>query len=175
MSDDLALIRDFVNTWAYDDGEALETPAAVRDWLRGKGLLPGSARVSSDDRARTVALREAIRAQLLRNNAVDVEARPGVLVEAARRARLELTFRVDGTPALEPRSGGVDGALGRLVAAVAAAHGDDSWGRLKACRADDCRWAFVDHARNRSRAWCSMRACGNRAKVRSYRTRHAPQ
>jgi predicted RNA-binding Zn ribbon-like protein len=50
---------------------------------------------------------------------------------------------------------------------------DATWERMKACRADDCRWAYLDTARNRSRAWCSMRVCGNRAKVQAYRERHA--
>ena len=44
--------------------------------------------------------------------------------------------------------------------------------RMKACRADDCRWAFLDTSKNRSRAWCSMESCGNRAKVHTYRQRH---
>ena len=47
------------------------------------------------------------------------------------------------------------------------------WPRLKACRADDCHWAFFDEARNRSRAWCDMKVCGNRQKVHRYRARHA--
>lgn len=42
-----------------------------------------------------------------------------------------------------------------------------------ACPADSCGWAFYDHARNRSRRWCSMAVCGNRTKARSYRRRHA--
>jgi len=50
---------------------------------------------------------------------------------------------------------------------------DGSWQRLKACRSDTCRWAFVDHARNRSRQWCSMSVCGNREKARVFRERHA--
>ncbi|MGH3007295.1 MAG: CGNR zinc finger domain-containing protein, partial [Gaiellaceae bacterium] len=45
--------------------------------------------------------------------------------------------------------------------------------RLKACRAEDCRWAFYDRARNRSRHWCSMAVCGNRTKARTFRRRHA--
>lgn len=173
--DGIELVRDFVNTWDSDDGEELATPAAVRTWFSERGILAASARVSADDRARTVALREAIRALLLRNNEVDVDAQPQALGQVARRARLELAFAADGTPSLEPRAGGVDGALGRIVAAIAAAHGDGSWSRLKACRADDCRWAFVDHARNRSRSWCSMRSCGNRAKARAFRDRHGAQ
>jgi predicted RNA-binding Zn ribbon-like protein len=50
---------------------------------------------------------------------------------------------------------------------------DGSWQRLKACRSDTCRWAFVDNARNRSRQWCDMRVCGNRQKARLYRQRRA--
>jgi predicted RNA-binding Zn ribbon-like protein len=71
-----------------------------------------------------------------------------------------------------PGAAGVSGALGRIVAAVQGAVVDGSWRRLKACRAEDCQWAFVDHAKNQSRAWCSMSSCGNRAKARAHRERH---
>jgi predicted RNA-binding Zn ribbon-like protein len=172
----LELIRDFVNTWDLDDGEEVEglaTGIAVRDWLAEHDLLAARARVTADGRERAVAVREAIRGALLRNNEVDIAVDQAPLEEAARRGKLELRFGDDGTPFLAPSSGGVDGALGQIVAAVAAAHGDGSWERLKACRADDCHWAFIDNARNRSKAWCSMRSCGNRAKMRAYRERHA--
>lgn len=45
--------------------------------------------------------------------------------------------------------------------------------RLKECPADSCGWLFVDTSRNRSRTWCSMATCGNNAKVRRFRKRHA--
>jgi predicted RNA-binding Zn ribbon-like protein len=66
---------------------------------------------------------------------------------------------------------GLDRALGDVLADVAAAMGDGSWPRLKACLADDCRWAFVDRSRNASRRWCDMRVCGNRQKARAFRAR----
>ena len=44
--------------------------------------------------------------------------------------------------------------------------------RLKLCDAHDCGWLFIDASRNRSRRWCDMAECGNRAKVRRYRERH---
>jgi predicted RNA-binding Zn ribbon-like protein len=50
---------------------------------------------------------------------------------------------------------------------------DGTWARVKACRAEDCRWAFYDFSRNRSGTWCDMAVCGNRAKVRAYRARTA--
>lgn len=43
--------------------------------------------------------------------------------------------------------------------------------RLKFCNAHDCGWLFIDASRNRSRRWCDMGDCGNRAKVRRYRRR----
>ena len=68
----------------------------------------------------------------------------------------------------------VDGGLGRLLAIV---HGTlarpEQWRRLKACRLHTCEWAFYDHTKNRSGAWCTMQVCGNRTKARSYRERRA--
>jgi predicted RNA-binding Zn ribbon-like protein len=46
---------------------------------------------------------------------------------------------------------------------------------MKVCAADDCEWAFYDHTKNRSGAWCSMESCGNRAKGRAYRERRRVQ
>lgn len=43
--------------------------------------------------------------------------------------------------------------------------------RLSLCAADDCGWLFIDASRNRSRRWCDMSDCGNRAKVRRFRSR----
>jgi predicted RNA-binding Zn ribbon-like protein len=45
-------------------------------------------------------------------------------------------------------------------------------GRLKQCAQDDCRWIFLDLSRNRSRRWCTMEDCGNRAKARRHYHRH---
>lgn len=41
--------------------------------------------------------------------------------------------------------------------------------RLKCC--DGCGRLFIDQSPNRSRRWCDMRGCGNRAKVRRFRAR----
>ena len=41
--------------------------------------------------------------------------------------------------------------------------------RLKCC--DGCGRLFVDASRNRSRRWCDMQGCGNRAKVARHRQR----
>jgi predicted RNA-binding Zn ribbon-like protein len=110
--------------------------------------------------------REAIRTLLRANNGIDegVARASRVLDAAARRAGLRARFE-DGGLRFSSRS--------RILALVAESMADGSWSRLKACRADDCKWAFVDSARNRSRQWCDMAVCGNREKARRFRTRHA--
>ena len=84
------------------------------------------------------------------------------------RSSVVVEFSPDGTPRLDAAGAGV---LGRPLAIVARAEAEGTWARLKVCPADDCGWAFYDFSRNHSRTWCSMSACGNRAKARSYRSR----
>lgn len=43
--------------------------------------------------------------------------------------------------------------------------------RVKECPGERCGWLFFDTSRNRSRNWCSMKSCGNSAKVRRFRER----
>jgi predicted RNA-binding Zn ribbon-like protein len=44
--------------------------------------------------------------------------------------------------------------------------------RLRQCGGHECGWMFLDTSRNRSRHWCDMKDCGNRAKVSRFRQRH---
>lgn len=44
----------------------------------------------------------------------------------------------------------------------------DDMDRLGICEGDGCGWLFFDHSRNRSRKWCDMGDCGNRAKARRF-------
>jgi predicted RNA-binding Zn ribbon-like protein len=46
----------------------------------------------------------------------------------------------------------------------------DERSKVKACADSACGWLFIDVSRNRSRRWCDMQDCGNRAKAsRFYR------
>ena len=168
------LIRDFVNTRdLLDEKDELVSPDSLTAWLDGRALTRGEAQATPSDLRRAIELREALRQLLLEHTGVEVdrEAASGVLDTTARRARIELCFE-QCAGALTPAATGVDAALGRLVIAVHGAMADGSWERLKACRASDCEWAFIDNARNHSRAWCSMKSCGNREKARAFRERH---
>lgn len=42
---------------------------------------------------------------------------------------------------------------------------------IRECDEPTCRWLFLDSSKNHSRQWCSMKLCGNRAKMRRFRAR----
>ena len=172
----LDLVIDFVNTLDPDEPEdAFETPAGLGGWLARRGLLhERDLPLREDDRREAVRLREALLALMLAHNGIDAEqASARALDEVARRGELSVQFRPDGSAALAPRARGFAGALAQVVVPVAEAARDGSWQRVKACRDEDCQWAFYDRSRNRSGVWCDMAVCGNRAKVRAYRSRGA--
>jgi predicted RNA-binding Zn ribbon-like protein len=172
---DCDLLLDFVNTVDLRPySETLETPAALAAWLTGKGLLEAGAKASAADFREAIELREALRTLLGAHNEVpgDVVEASAVLERVSRSAKLGVCF-ADGHLHLEPQAAGIRGALGKIVAEVATAMSEGTWARMKACRAEDCRWVFLDTAKNQTRAWCSMKSCGNREKVRAYRARHA--
>ena len=166
----LELIRDFVNTADLEDGEEkLDEPRALQYWLVFHGLAELRHRATAADLDEALALREALR-ELLRSHTgveADIDGASAVLDDLAAGRELRIRF-TSGSVGFEAQ-----GALGGVLTAVASAMADGSWERLKACRSDTCRWAFIDNARNHSRQWCDMRVCGNRAKARAFRERHS--
>ncbi|MFE3415703.1 CGNR zinc finger domain-containing protein [Streptomyces mirabilis] len=132
-------------------------------------------------------------------NGLDFPADDAVLLHA-REARDALRSAVDGT--LEEAAARIDAVLahGRVRLTLTdrgpgeeAEFADPSWGpawlaardylgllaaapdRIRRCAHDTCILHFFDTSRNGTRRWCSMAACGNRAKAsRHYaRTREA--
>ncbi|MFD5755172.1 CGNR zinc finger domain-containing protein [Streptomyces sp. NPDC127044] len=132
-------------------------------------------------------------------NGLDFPADDAVLLHA-REARDALRSAVDGT--LEEAAPRIDAVLahGRVRLTLTgrgpgeeAGFADPSWGpawlaardylgllaaapdRIRRCAHDTCILHFFDTSRNGTRRWCSMAACGNRAKAsRHYaRTREA--
>jgi predicted RNA-binding Zn ribbon-like protein len=165
----LALVQGLVNTVDREHGpDLLDDAGGLREWLLRRALLEPGGEVDAEALAAARELREALRSLLLANNGgADDPAARAVLEAAADRAQLRAGFAADG-PELVPARGGVDGALGRVAAAVFAAMLDGSWPRLKACPRDVCHWAFYDRSSNASATWCSMAVCGGREKAGAY-------
>jgi predicted RNA-binding Zn ribbon-like protein len=47
--------------------------------------------------------------------------------------------------------------------------------RVRQCANDRCLWLFLDDSKNGTRRWCSMQACGNRAKAHRHYLRQKEQ
>jgi predicted RNA-binding Zn ribbon-like protein len=175
--DDLELVGSFVNTHEKNtttpDVEELDSPEALRSWMDAHGIPPGND-LGPGDVTRAIEFREAMRLLLLTNNGVEFDDNAlRRLRDAAEEGLIRVELDSDGRAVARPAGTGVTALFARLLAAVADAQCAGTWERLKACGAEDCQWAFYDTSRNRSRTWCSMEVCGNRAKTRAYRARRS--
>jgi predicted RNA-binding Zn ribbon-like protein len=171
----LALVEAVLRT-----RNAVTSPRTLAAWLRSHGFQPGPLTAAS--LATAVGVREAIRALADANGAVQS---PGPAVEALDALLLEhrVTPSLTGDPA-SPVPGwraagagpgdGLAAALAAVLGGVVTAIADGTWPRFKTCAADDCRYAFYDHTRNRSTRWCDVAGCGVNTRMRAYRTRRKP-
>ncbi|HEY6051329.1 MAG TPA: CGNR zinc finger domain-containing protein, partial [Thermoanaerobaculia bacterium] len=156
-------------------------------WGRQVGLLDeeSAARLSREaarhPRKASEALAGAIRAREALRSALDGvldrrEAAPETVRELNRWIADALAHRrlIPGGNGCLQLGWEDDGdllAFLRPVAADAAdvlAGGALEGGLIRRCELDSCEWVFIDETRNRSRRWCSMKDCGNRAKARRH-------
>lgn len=168
----LDLVIGFVNTLDVEQGIDELEGDGLSAWLDRHGLSEPGLTIGRREREQAVELREALRGLMLEHNGGSPAALAGERLEQVSRAgELGVQFGSDGAPTLAPRARGFAAVLARLLVPVVEASADGTWRRVKACRADDCHWAFYDRSRNRSGVWCEMAVCGNRTKVRTYRRR----
>ena len=175
-SGSLELVRLFVNTRDIEAGtDQLTTASELIDWLSEHFPLINIGLATPGDAAFAKKLRESLRETMAANHdraPVPPNART-VLNEAAEFAQLAVELDRDGNWSLRPRATGVMAGLGSITAEVIRAMSTSEWSRLKVCANDSCQWAFYDHSRARTGRWCSMQICGNQAKQKHWRSRHA--
>lgn len=172
---DLELVRAFLSLHDHaSETEESVSPlnATITAWLRSAGLLD-DALVPEDDVRWAAAVHEALRIRVLENmGAGHDSAADRVLDDAVARTGLTPRFG-DAVAPLVPRGTGIQRAVGRILAVAFLADLDGTWNRFRECSDPSCHAVFWDRSKNRSGRWCSMASCGNRAKVRAYRERHA--
>jgi predicted RNA-binding Zn ribbon-like protein len=71
--------------------------------------------------------------------------------------------------AFDDSEAALDGALWRVSQSAADLLTSAGLDQVRQCGGDECGWMFLDTSRNRTRRWCDMKDCGNRAKVRRFR------
>jgi predicted RNA-binding Zn ribbon-like protein len=166
------LCVDFANTrfWRGSPSptERLVTPEDLGAWCREVGL-PDAAWEEAG-LAEALALREAVYRLFAAPDepaADDLALLNRALAAAPARARLT---QVDGRYAWDV------GALDLAPLAPVAWSAADLLvgplrGRVRLCANEKCRWLFLDESKGGNRRWCSMSACGNRAKAHRHYAR----
>lgn len=186
---------DFVNSvdrWV--DGEPrddrLRSYGDLIAWGEGGGLLDrrlarrleAAAAKRPRDAARVLARARALRRTLhrlfaaiaagRRPAAVDLDAFNAALARTVPPQRVVagphgFQWAWDDSPAL-------DRVLWPVLRGAAELLTSDRLARVRQCGGERCGWLFLDETKNRSRRWCEMSVCGNRAKARRhYRRRRA--
>jgi predicted RNA-binding Zn ribbon-like protein len=168
---ELERVRQLINSRNVEAGTDCLTDAdSAAAWLAGQGVAHP---VTEADLRRLVSLREALRAACVANH--DGQEMPAAAAEAltenARRAALCIAIGGPRGWSVHTSADGLAGYLGAILSTVVTAMSGGEWTRLRVCRLEDCQWAFYDSSRARTRAWCSMRGCGNRAKQARWRER----
>lgn len=79
---------------------------------------------------------------------------------AQREGRLEWRF--------ESMTSAFDAMLWPIARAAADLLASSDVALVRACSSPTCQWLFLDTSKNHHRRWCSMKQCGNRAKVRKF-------
>ncbi|MGN6636872.1 MAG: CGNR zinc finger domain-containing protein [Oryzihumus sp.] len=156
--DPVELLVDFLNTLDVDEGtDVLSSAESWQAWLEAHELGCFDAATGEAELVQARQLRDDLRARAAGEPCAQVRL-VGILVALCGHGLVEIS-------AVSP--------VGFLAAAAATVAIEQRLDRVKICPADDCRWAFYDISRNRSRQWCSMEVCGNRAKARAHRERLA--
>jgi len=176
IAGDVAL--DFANTIYRRTPELgpdlLNSAEELVGWFVHAGLLTagggGSAHVDLEETLQDVRTLRGLLWTLFEaqidGRDVPVEALAGLLNMAQRDLTGDVSVATDGV--ITPHT--VQGAC-----AAIALHGvklalSPPPRPVRTC--DRCGWFFLDTSRGRRRRWCSMKTCGNQAKVARYRATH---
>jgi predicted RNA-binding Zn ribbon-like protein len=183
------LCLDFANTidWRLSDnpGDNLSAYADLVAWSGHAGILSETEARSLKRRSRKspamasavfkrgVALRELIYrifstvAQGNMPARADVDELNSALSESLSRMRLVPTAG-SFEWGWEENGARLERPLWYIVQSAATLLTIGKLDRIRQCNDDHCGWLFFDVSKNRSRRWCSMKDCGNRAKARRH-------
>lgn len=188
------LCLDFINTldWRRRDPptETLHNYTDLLDWAQDTGLLDAGDAAALREQAEQdpeLANRVYTRAMELRESAYAI-IMAGIERKAAPQEDLDRLSEILSGALANPRllqSGSgfrlgwqedhreVGWFLSPIARSVLNLLSNAELDRVKECESEQgCGWLFYDTSRNKSRRWCSMESCGNRAKAASFYQRH---
>lgn len=181
-----ALCLDFANSWGdrrRPESDRLDGYTALLDFAVETGLLDrpaatrlvGQARREPEAAARAFDAARALRDALYRLFSAQARGKrvPAADLDHVNRAlqealpHLRVSRRGNGYAWDWRRDGDqpLAAPLRPIARSAAELLTSDDLARVRECDGSTCTWLFLDSSRNRSRRWCSMESCGNRAKA----------
>ena len=178
---------DFVNTWIHENGAPKELLESFEDLIAWAAM----ANLSDLSQAKTLlqdwggrpkaaqVLKLALNfRETLREMILDAERGADIKPEVIKAINLIMKEGIGYAEVVRTEVGFEKhfradfSDPGRLLAPIAEAAADlicyGNLAYLKKCEGADCVLHFYDTTKNHSRRWCSMAACGNRAKVAAF-------
>jgi predicted RNA-binding Zn ribbon-like protein len=151
--------------------ELLNTPEDLDRWLLSAGLATSAPKTTAKDLLMARELREAI--YVLAGPLSDTKTKRTrqTLNRIAAGAAAVPYLQADGTVRL---AGGARALLVTLARDAVHLFGSETATRIRQCQSPTCALYFIDTSRRGDRRWCSMSACGNKAKVTEFRRRNSP-
>jgi len=183
-----SLALDFANTSSGRGGERhldhLRGGADIVVWACHAGLIDEQAgerlrqKIAAGDEGfagflqDAVSLREAIHriASAVAGRRQPGEADLALLAArcSAALAKATIEMGVEGARWRWPAEPLAETILGPIALSAVGLLRDSDPARLKQCAGEHCGWVFFDMTKNRSRRWCEMSVCGNRAKAKAH-------
>jgi predicted RNA-binding Zn ribbon-like protein len=131
-----------------------ERARALREWLRGFVQAHAGAELTADDLPELAPLNRLLAEE---DSFMQVEA---AAPDGHRLRRRRAQRWAKPEQLLQP----IAEAIADLVC-------EADFRLIRACEGADCTLTFLDRTKAHARRWCSMAACGNRAKVAAHRAR----
>jgi predicted RNA-binding Zn ribbon-like protein len=164
------LLRNYYDLARFGEDTGILSPEQLDFFYERVHLMPDEA---LDAMRRAINLREALYAifsAVMNKQTAPQEAMNRLnanLHDAALHSRL---VQVEGR--LEWRFDEMTSSLGAMLRPIARAAADllasSDMAMVRTCASPTCQWFFLDTSKNHHRRWCSMKQCGNRAKVRKF-------
>lgn len=150
--------------------DLLASPRDLGRWLLAAGLAEEDVEPADEDVRDARELREALYRLAL------ASARGQGFADEDRATLNRWAAEPEPAPQLGPQGITWTGVGVRSLLAAVARDGVEVLGgplarRIRECAGEGCSLLFVDTSRSGARRWCSMAACGGKAKVAEFRRR----
>jgi predicted RNA-binding Zn ribbon-like protein len=171
LSDKIELINNYLDLLAWSRQATILTPGETEALAEMARQHP---RMAADALAQALSLREALyalfsaRAAGLPAPAADLHTINKAIGMAMARAGLTLSARGGFEWSWPDVPLGLDRVHWWVARSAAEVLTSGDLTGIRECAGYDCGRLFVDGTKNRSRRWCDMASCGNRAKGRRH-------